>query len=65
MSDVCELILVRFCETLGVASVLPSIRLYAMLFLGKRKKNVPSAFLINFTVLAIFAKNCPNFAFLE
>ena len=30
----------------------------------KVRKNVPSAFLIIFTVLAILAKNCPNLAFL-
>ena len=30
----------------------------------KVRKNVPSAFLIIFTVLAILAKNCPKWAFL-
>ena len=67
-------------ETLGVAFVRPSIRSSVTLFLGNRsllfyetlqlvracrcKKNVPSAFLKIFTVLAILAKNCPKWPFL-
>ena len=67
-------------ETLGVTSVRTSVHSYATLFLGNRsllfyetlqlvracrlEKNVPSAFLKIFTVLAILAKNCPKWPFL-
>ena len=60
--------------------VRPFVRSYATLFLGNRsllfyetlqlvrackcEKNVPSAFLKIFTVLAILAKNCPKWPFL-
>ena len=61
--------------------VRPFIRSFVSLFLGNRsllfsetlqfvracrcEKNVPSAFLIIFTVLAILAKNCPKWPFLS
>jgi len=67
-------------ETLGVASVRTSVRTSGTLFLRNRssdfyeilyevrvqkvRKNVPSAFLIIFTVLAILAKNSPKWVFL-
>ena len=67
-------------ETLGVVFVRPYVRtsrffletVLSLLFSEtlqvvracKRKKNVPSAFLIIFTVLAILAKNWPKLAFL-
>ena len=60
--------------------VRPFVRSYVTLFLKNRssdfseilyevrvqkvRKNVPSAFLIIFTILAILAKNCPKWAFL-
>ena len=69
--------LTKLLETLGFAAVRASVRLYVTLFHGNRsllfsetlqlvracrcEKNVPSAFLIIFTVLA---KNCPKWPFL-
>ena len=55
-------------ETLGVASVRLYVRPYVTLFLGNRslvrackcEKNVPIAFLIIFTLLAILAKIWPK-----
>ena len=66
-------------ETLGVAFVRLFERPFVTMFLGncssdfseilyevrvqKVRKNVQSAFLIIITVLAMLAKNCPNFTF--